>query len=285
MKKFTAFKIYSIPFYPDLISGLLWELDISGITEEENNLVAYTTLHSKIDEEDFVDLLTKLKAQNIIESFSVSSQIQEDKNWNELWENSREVIRVSDRIVIKPTFKSYKQKNDDIVITIDPKMSFGTGEHQTTSSIIRLLEKYIKPEMKILDVGSGTGILAISALKLGASYAVAVDNDGVCFENCLENSELNSVEDRIKIINGTVTDVTDEEFDIVVANIQQNVLIEIAEQITKKVKLNSIVILSGLLDEDEFDVLNLYKSFGFNHVETYVKDEWIALVLISHIAC
>ena len=82
MKKFAEFKIYSTPFNPDLISGLLWELDITGITEEENNLIAYTTLDSKLNEESVVDLLTKLKSQNLIESFSVSSQIQEDKHHN-----------------------------------------------------------------------------------------------------------------------------------------------------------------------------------------------------------
>jgi len=282
VKKFAEFKIYSTPFNPDLISGLLWELDITGITEEENNLIAYTTLDSKLDEESFVDLLTKLKSQNLIESFSVSSQIQEDKNWNEIWENSREVIRVSDRIVIKPSFKSYEPKHNDIVITIDPKMSFGTGEHQTTNLVIKLLEKYIKQGMKILDVGSGTGILSISALKLGASYAVAVDNDEVCFENCLENSKINDVEERIKIINGTVTDVIENDFDFVVANIQQNVLIEIAEEISKRVKSNGMVILSGLLDNNETEVIKYYQSLGFKHLDTTVNDEWIALVLIAH---
>jgi len=282
LKKFTAFKIISTPFLPDLISGLLWELDITGITEEENNLLAYASCDSKIDEESVIKLLAKLRSQNIIESFSISSEIQEDKNWNELWENSREVIRISDRIVVKPTFKIYEPKHNDIVVTIDPQMSFGTGEHQTTKLVIKFLEKFIKQGMQVLDVGSGTGILAITALKLGASYAVAVDNDEVCYENCLENSILNKVEDRINIINGTITDVTEKDFDIVVANIQENILIEIAEQIAEKIKLNSIVILSGLLDKDESNVIKVYQSLGLNHVETIVGDEWIALVLVAH---
>ena len=231
MKKFKSFRIDSIPFQPDLISGLLWELDIAGINEEDNFLIAYANENSKVNDKAVSDLLNNLKSQNIIESFTISGKTEEDKNWNELWEKSREVIIVSDRIVIKPTFKDYEAKTDEIVITIDPKMSFGTGEHQTTKQVVQLLEKYTKPGIKILDVGSGTGILAIAALKLGAFSAVAVDNDEVCFDNCLENSKLNDVEDKIKIINGTITDVKEKDYDIVTANIQKNILILIAEDI------------------------------------------------------
>jgi len=282
VKKFRAFSIYSTPFQPDIISGLLWELDIKGLTEEEDHLIAYASEDSKINENAVCDLLDKLKSHNIIESYSVSSEVREDKNWNELWEKSRGVIRVSDRIVIKPTFKNYETKPDEIVITIDPKMSFGTGEHQTTKLVIKLLEKFIKTGMKILDVGSGTGIISIAALKLGAYYAVAVDNDEVCFENCQENSKLNNVEKKIEIVTGTINDVIEKDFDIVAANIQKNILIEIAKGINKKVKSNGIVILSGLLDKDRSDVLKSYKSFGFKHIETVSMDEWIALALTSH---
>ncbi len=260
MKKFTAFRIYSTPFQPDLISGLLWELDITGINEDEDHIIAYANADSKVNEEAVIDLLYKLKTQNVIESYSVSSEVTEDKNWNELWEKSREVIRVSDRIIIKPTFKNYKPKQDEIIITIDPKMSFGTGEHQTTKLVIQLLDKYINPGITILDVGSGTGILSITALKLGAFYSVAVDNDEVCFTNCLENSKLNSIEENIEILTGSIYDVSKEDFDIVMANIQKNILIEIAIEIRKKVKSSGIVILSGLLDKDETDVIQKFTS-------------------------
>jgi ribosomal protein L11 methyltransferase len=282
LTKFTAFRIHSTPFQPDLISGLLWELEITGINEEEDHLIAYATDDSKVNEKAVSEFLNNLKSQNIIESYSVSSEIAEDKNWNELWEKSREVIRVSNRIVIKPTFKNYEAKLDEIVITIDPKKSFGTGEHQTTKQVIRLLEKHIKTGMKILDVGSGTGILSIAALKLGASYAVAVDNDEICFANCQENSNLNSVEEKIEIVNGTINDVIEKDFDIVVANIQKNILIVIAEDIYKKVKSNGIAILAGLFGKDESEVVKYYQSVGFKHLESVVMDEWVALEMMAH---
>lgn len=278
MKKFTTFRIYSTPFQPDLITGLLWELDISGINEEDDHLIVYAIEDAKVHKKAVIDLLYKLKTQNVIESYTVNSEVTEDKNWNEIWEKSREVIRVSDRIVIKPTFKSYEPKQNEIVITIDPKMSFGTGEHQTTKLVIQLLEKYIKPGTKLLDVGSGTGILSIAAIKLGASHAVAVDNDEVCFENCLENSKLNDVENNIEILTGSINDVNKDDFDIVVANIQKNVLTDIAAEIYKKVKSSGNVILSGLLDKDESDVIQKFTSVGFKLKETAVMDEWIAVV-------
>jgi ribosomal protein L11 methyltransferase len=280
LKKYIAFRIHSVPFQPDLISGLLWELDITGINEEEDYLIAYADDGSKINDDAISGLLNNLKSQNIIESFSVSSEVTEAKNWNELWEKSREVIRVSDHIVVKPTFKDYESKPDEIVITIDPKMSFGTGEHQTTKQVIQLLEKYIKPETKILDVGSGTGILSIAALKLGASYAVAVDNDEVCYENCLENSKLNDVEKQIAIINGTIKSVKEDNFDIIIANIQKNILILIAEDIYKKIKSSGIVILAGLLDKDEDEVVKNYQSIGFTYIESISMDEWVAVLMV-----
>ena len=168
MKNFFSYKIYTQPFDPELLSGLMWEFEITGLLENDDHITVFTSDNSTSNENEFNSSLMKLKNEKLIESFSIEKEILEDKNWNELWEKSREVIRVSDRIVIKPTFKEYSAKPNEIVLTIDPKMSFGTGEHQTTKLILKLLEKIVKPGMNVLDVGSGTGILAIAAVKLGA---------------------------------------------------------------------------------------------------------------------
>jgi ribosomal protein L11 methyltransferase len=160
-------------------------------------------------------------------------------------------------------------------------MSFGTGDHQTTKLILRFLEKIVKPGMKVLDVGSGTGILAIASVKLGASNAVAVDFDEVCLENCKENCELNEVSDLVEVVTGEIDDVEEIDFDLILANIQKNVLLEIAEKIKSRLKKNGIVILSGLLESDQVEIEKKYHSLGFSSVQTEQMVEWIAVVLKS----
>ena len=282
LKSYKLFRISSLPFLPDLLSGLLWELEITGVTENHDIIIAYASEDSPVNEEMIRGLLQKLIAQNVIKEFSVTREILEEKNWNELWEKSREVIRISERIIIKPTFKEYKSVGDEIVITLDPKMSFGTGEHESTKLAIQLMEKYVKGNEKVLDIGSGTGVLSIAAIKMGAAYAVAIDNDPWCYENCVENCALNNVEKGIKVIEGEIDIIPEDDFNLVLANIQKNILMLISEKINSKLKKNGIVVLSGLLLKDETEIINHYQSIGFNFIEKKVMDEWIALVLMAH---
>lgn len=276
------FKISSNPFLPDILSGLLWELEITGVTENDDIVIAFAAEDSPVNEEMINGLLNKLVAQNVIEEFSVTGEILEEKNWNELWEKSREVIRISERIIIKPTFKEYESVGDEIVITLDPKMSFGTGEHESTKLALRLIEKYVKGNEKVLDVGSGTGVLSIAAIKMGAANAVAVDNDSWCYQNCAENCTLNDVVGSIKVVEGEIGIIPEEDFDLVLANIQKNILLSISEKIKAKLKKNGIVILSGLLLKDETEIISHYQSIGFKLIENKVMDEWIAIVLKLH---
>jgi len=282
MKNYNVFKIYSNPFQPDLISGLLWEMEITGITEEENYLIVFANEEADVNEERIKKYLEKLKSEKLLNDYSIVCESLPEENWNELWERRREIIRVSDKFVIKPTFKDYIAQQGEIVLTIDPKMSFGTGEHQSTKLIIKLLEKYVHPGMRLLDLGSGTGILSIAAIKLGAAEAVAVDNDERCYENCNENRGLNSVTGKVKIVNGLISDLKEDNFDLIIANIQKDILLCIADQIREKIKLNGIVILSGLLIKDKKDIEQHYTETGFETVETDAMDEWIAIVLMAH---
>ncbi len=278
MKHYKEFTVTAEPFNPELISGLMWQLDITGVNEEVNCLKVFATEESDVKSENIKSILQKLVGEKMLFGFSVEEYILEDKNWNEEWEKSLRVIEVSDKLVIKPSFRDYAVKPGQIVITIDPKMSFGTGEHQTTKLVLRLLEKYVEPGIKMLDVGSGTGVLAIASIKLGAASASAVDNDEWCFGNAKENCEVNSTGDKIKIILGEIKDVEEDSFDLVTANIQKNVLLEISDEIKGKVKSGGLIILSGLLFSDEKDILEKYSSSGFQFVEKKSLDEWIAMV-------
>jgi ribosomal protein L11 methyltransferase len=277
MKKYKEFLITAEPFNSELISGVLWESNISGINEEVNCIKVFSDDLS-LTLEELKGRLQNLKNENLLFSFTIEENIYENKNWNEEWEQSINVINVSDKIVIKPTFREYDPKPGQIVLVIDPKMSFGTGEHQTTKLVLMLLEKYVTMGAQVLDVGSGSGILAIASVKLGARHAVAIDIDDWCLDNAIENSKLNNVESSIEVLQGEITDIKDSEFDLVLANIQKNILLDIAPEIYSRLKPGGIVILSGLLDYDEADIKTDFSALGLEFLETKTLDSWIALV-------
>ena len=279
MKHYKEFTITAEPFNPEIISGLMWELDITGVNEEVNCLKVFASGESSTNIEMISDQIKKLVDEKMIFNFNVEENLVEDKNWNEEWEKSVNVIEVSDKLVIKPSFREYQSKPGQIIITIDPKMSFGTGEHQTTKLVLQLLEKYVSKNIKVLDVGSGTGVLAIASIKLGASSAVAIDNDEWCSLNGKENCQLNEAADKIDVRLGEIKDIKEKDFDLITANIQKNILMEIAEEIKIRLKTGGNVILSGLLFNDEKEIVEKYTSIGFKFLEKQSLDEWIAIVL------
>ncbi|MFO7445797.1 MAG: 50S ribosomal protein L11 methyltransferase, partial [Ignavibacteriaceae bacterium] len=234
MKRYKEYTITAEPFNTEIISSILWELEIEGLYEDVNCIHVYATEKSTVSIDLVKEELEKIKAQNLLHNYSVEENILTDRNWNMEWEASISIIKISDRIVIKPTFREYKPKKNEIVITIDPKMSFGTGEHQTTKLVLQLLEKYTAAGQKVLDIGSGTGVLAIAALKLGAASAVAVDNDEWCLNNGMENAALNNVEDKLSVKLGVLKDIAEKDFDLITANIQRNILLDIADDISLK---------------------------------------------------
>ena len=281
MKKYKEFLITAEPFNAELLSSILWELEITGINEDVNCLRVFAEMESGLTT-DIINLqLAKLQSEKLLRDFSVEVSILEEKNWNEEWEKSLNVIQASDRVVIKPSSKNYEPKNHEIVITIDPKMSFGTGEHQTTKLVIRLMEKYVQKGIKVLDAGTGTGILSIAAVKFGASDVIAFDIDDWCYENAKENSELNNVTDKIDIRIGDINLIRERDFDMILANIQKNILLELAGEFAGRLKQKGIILLSGLLWDDEGDILEEYGSNGFAHLETIRMDDWIALSLMK----
>jgi len=196
---YHIFEISTEPFIPEIIGGLMWELDITGINELEDRLIVFANQDRDVNRRQFENLLIRLANENIIERYDIHQGEIKDRNWNEEWEKQINVIPISDHLIIKPTFRKYQKTSDQIVVTIDPKMSFGTGEHQSTKLGLLLLEKYIKPDNRVFDVGTGTGILAISALKMGAGYALAIDIDDWSVLNSRENAKLNSVLGKIVI--------------------------------------------------------------------------------------
>lgn len=278
MKNFRIFNITAIPFNPDLLSGILWEFDLLGINELDNSLQTYVAEDSKIDLEKIKVQLNKLIKEHLIESFTITEEILENKNWNEVWESKVNVIEINDKLVIKPSFREYKPKDGQIVITIDPKMSFGTGEHQTTKIMLKLLEKYLDKNMLVLDVGSGTAILAIAASKLGAKKVLAIDNDEWCFINGIENVEVNKIT-NVDVKNCEIDDIHEDNFELILANLNKIILLNIKEKLCNKIKPGGLIILSGILKEDELEIKRQFTNFGLTALEIEQMDEWIGIVL------
>jgi ribosomal protein L11 methyltransferase len=278
MKHYKEFLITAEPFNSDVLSSMLWELDIEGINEDVNCLKVFTSEDSPILKTDIEALLEKLKSEKMLFNYYVEENLQEYRNWNKEWEDNLNIIKVTDNIVIRPSIKEYTPQANEMVITIDPKMSFGTGEHQTTKLMLKMVEKYIKPGMTVLDAGTGTGVLVIAASKLGASYSLGFDIDEWCFENGNENIKLNNVEHNVEIKQAEIKDIEKKEFDIVLANIQKNILLDIVSELKLRIKQDGFLILSGLLFNDEKDIVSKYKEYGLTLVDKLQLDDWISLV-------
>ena len=281
MSNYKEFTISSQPFLPEILQGILWNLNISGIQEEASNIKVFCEEESDVSANIITATLEKLKEEKVIESFTVIQETLENKNWNEEWEKSREVIVVSDRIVIKPSFKEYTPKLNQIILTIDPKMSFGTGEHQSTKLSLQFLEKHVKPGMNVLDVGTGTAVLAIASIKLGASRAIAIDNDEWSYENSIENCEVNQVKEKVDVRLCEIKDVIEKDFDLIVANIQRDILLQIKKEISERIKKGGTLILSGLLVQDGEEIISEYSLLNFEMIETNTSGEWISIVFRS----
>lgn len=279
MKKYKQYNIFVTPYNPDTLSGFLWDLEIGGFLDNDTFATVYTGENSTVTYEAIENVLKHLVEIGEIENFSIEVSEFEEKNWNEEWEKNLNIIKVTENIVIKPSTKPYDKINDELVITIDPKMSFGTGEHETTKIVLSLVEKYIKGKKRVLDVGSGTAVLAIAAVKLGAEYAVALDNDEWCHLNGNENTTLNNVADKVNVVLGELKDLEEDDFDLILANINKPILLDIKELIKNKLTKEGTVILSGLLITDEEEIVKAYNSVGLKVVDKTTMNEWMGLVL------
>jgi ribosomal protein L11 methyltransferase len=196
---------------------------------------------------------------------------QNNSDWVGIYQKSIEPLAI-DNFYIHPT---WNEPNPDLInIAIDPALAFGTGHHPTTASSLRAIGRYVKEGDSVIDVGCGSGILGIGAMRLGA-IVDACDTDPVSVENSIGNALLNDLE-FMNIWEGSCS-LSDSQYDIVVANIVADVLTFIAKDLKKALKDDGILVLSGILDKYETKVLNFYKDC--NIVERIVQDEWVTLIL------
>ena len=202
-----------------------------------------------------------------------------DQDWNKKWKEHFKPLRVSKRIVVKPSWESTKELTDDITLTIDPQMAFGTGHHESTQLMIVAMEKWVREGMDVLDAGTGSGILAIIASKLGADSVMAFDNDPQAIKNALDNAYSNGVHNSVQFFLASPEMLQPSEYDIIMANINRNVLLKYAPLFPNLLKPGGKIIVSGILLRDEPAMLQAYQNTGFKLVEKNAMKEWLLLVM------
>lgn len=201
-----------------------------------------------------------------------------EEDWANNWKKYYKPTNIGNKIVIRPIWEEYQAKEDEIIIDMDPGMAFGTGTHETTRMCIEALEKYVTNEKTVFDIGTGSGILAITAAKLGADEVIGVDLDPVAVDSARQNVELNKVHSNIKILEGNLMEVVDGKADIVVANIIADVIIFLTEDVKKFIKDNGYFIASGIIRERSQDVVNKLTECGFKVEEVNTLGEWVCVV-------
>ena len=185
--------------------------------------------------------------------------------------------KITDRFVVKPAWREYGAKEGENVITIDPGLAFGTGTHATTFLTLRLMEKYLQPGETVLDVGSGSGILSVGAVMLGASRVWAVDLFDDAVQSTKKNAALNGCEEKIDAFQGDLTKGLDVKADLVCANLMADLVKMLSKDVAKHLKGRGFYLSSGILDEKEEEVSGAIRDAGFEIVETIHADGWCAI--------
>lgn len=264
------FKINPLQPWNEILMAELIELGFDSFMEEADGILGYIP-EDIFNEND----LNNLPLMNISEvSIKYNFEKLPNINWNEEWEKNFNPINVSDKVLIRAEFHESNPNLHEIII--QPKMSFGTGHHPTTYlMILQMLEMNFQ-DKTVLDMGCGTSVLAIFAKQRGAEKVVAIDIDEWSVENAKENAERNGVE--LKILKGTAESLGDENFDIILANINRNILISDIPDYAKVLKNNGLLLLSGLCFFDADDILEVCKENNLILKNKQQREEWISLL-------
>ena len=228
------------------------------------------------------DLIEKGFSEEELGSWSIDAKKVVNQDWSKKWKEHWKPTRASEHIVICPSWEDYALKKDEILIHLDPGSAFGTGTHATTQLCIQAIEKYVKDGDFVADIGTGSGILAIAAVKCGASRAVGIDNDPLVIDVAIDNAQVNNVLSKIEFEHKTADELLknhSSEFDFVAANILHNVLAEIMEDLKGLMKSGAYMVLSGILDEKKQVVYDAIEKHGLCIVETLKQENWIAIVV------
>lgn len=264
---------------PDKPNGY-WELIDRKMLDEMPDDVQVKAWFASVEElrglQNCLNALPELTGMDL-GTLKASQAGVHEQDWAECWKQYYKPFRAGERLVIKPSWESWDAKEGDLIIELDPGMAFGTGTHETTSMCVELIEKHCHGG-KVLDVGTGSGILAIAAAKLGAHDVLGVDIDEMAVQVAIENVEKNGLSDKIKIVEGDlVKGLEDADCDFAVANILADVIALLAAPLRAHLTENATFVCSGILAEREAEVVELLKVNGYRLFDRIQKGDWVAL--------
>jgi ribosomal protein L11 methyltransferase len=211
------------------------------------------------------------------------TRVVNEEDWANAWKDYFHVTHIGKRLVIRPSWREYAPKDDEVVIELDPGMAFGTGLHPTTRLCLEQVERLTRPGIRVIDVGTGSGILALAAAKLGAASVYGIDNSSVAVESAIENAAINGLSDIITIELGTLDEASAQrmanQFDLVLVNILAHIIGGMAFQMAQVTKPGGLLVASGIIEARLQDAEPKLLAAGLQIVDRAMIDDWIALIL------
>ena len=260
---------------------LTWDFADINVLEHKGKVAVVKAYFAEEDNIEEIlgyvnEKLVELKEMGIdLGEAKVEHEKMYEEDWANTWKQYYKPSKVGEKIVVKPIWEEYEEKEGELVVNLDPGMAFGTGTHETTRMCIQALEKYVKEESTVFDVGCGSGILAIAAAKLGAKLAVGVDLDPV--ESSIENVGYNNL-NNIEILHGNLVEVIDGKADIVVANILAEIICILTDDVKRVMKDGGVFITSGIIHDRVDMVCEKLEATGFEVIEMNRDGEWNCIV-------
>ena len=269
--------------YSDL-ENVVWNIAHVDLIEQEllerdrtHSLIHVYIKQEKAAMECVVFIKGRLDAEGIEHEISVVGVNEED--WANNWKQYYHTQRIGKRIVVTPSWEEFTPADGDVQMRLDPGMAFGTGTHDTTRLCLELLEECVTPETRILDVGTGSGILSVGGVLLGAPSALGVDIDPVAVKVANENAEINEVTDKTEFVCGDLTDKVHGKFEIVTANIVADVIIRLLGTVKNYLLKGGVLIVSGIIDTRADEVENACHEAGFVTEKRLEHGGWVAIKL------
>ena len=269
--------------YSDL-KNVVWNIAHVDLIEQE--LLERDRTHSLIhvyikQEKDALECVEFIKARLDAEGIEYETSIVgvNEEDWANNWKQYYHTQRIGKRIVVTPSWEEYTPTGDDVQMRLDPGMAFGTGTHDTTRLCLELLEECVTPTTRILDVGTGSGILSVGGVLLGAPSALGVDIDPVAVKVANENAQINEVSDKTEFVCGDLTDKVHGQFEIVTANIVADIIIRLLSTVKNYLLKGGVLIVSGIIDTRADEVENACHEAGFTTAKRLEHGGWVAIKL------